>query len=78
MARCPMRQLGAKLADYVWIILMGNDALDRMPDCAQQGKRCHAHAPHAIEGNGPPKAVLPPPLLASPPASFSSSCEPPA
>ena len=31
-------KLAAKSADYVWIILMGNDALDRMPDCASTGK----------------------------------------
>jgi hypothetical protein len=31
-------KLSAKLADYVWIVLMGNDALDEMPDCADTGK----------------------------------------
>merc|ERR1712216_132753 len=29
---------GAKTHDYVWIVLMGNDALDVMPACAQQKK----------------------------------------
>jgi len=29
-------QRGAKTHDYVWIVLMGNDAMDFMPDCAEQ------------------------------------------
>jgi len=33
-----MLQEGAKTHDYVWIILMGNDALETMPDCAAQKK----------------------------------------
>jgi hypothetical protein len=31
-------KLAAKEAEFIWIVLMGNDALDRMPDCASSGK----------------------------------------
>jgi len=34
--------LAATLHDVVWIILMGNDALDQMPDCADTGKSASA------------------------------------
>jgi len=31
-------KLAAKGRDYVYIMLVGNDALDKMPDCADEGK----------------------------------------
>jgi len=37
----PMK-VAAKLADYVWIVLMGNDALLEMPDCATLEKKSAA------------------------------------
>jgi len=35
-------KLGAKTADYVYIMLVGNDALDLMPDCAHKEKKSAA------------------------------------
>jgi hypothetical protein len=43
-------KLAAKLVDQVWIVLMGNDALDQMPTCAAAKKSADACADELYSG----------------------------